>query len=82
MCTTQYYKTFWYFDIYGAQYHDTILDQYIDILPYRYVLQITRLVTHVNKRENPILKFFVEISSYENFRLVVTLTTHSMYAHL
>ena len=29
-----------YFDIHGAQYHDMILNQCIDILPYRYVLQI------------------------------------------
>ena len=33
-------STIRYFDIHGAQYHDTILNQCIDILPYRYVLQI------------------------------------------
>ena len=31
------------FDIHGAQYHDMIFNQCIDILPYRYVLQIPRL---------------------------------------
>ena len=33
-------RTIRYFDIHGAQYHDTILNQCIDILLYRYVLQI------------------------------------------
>ena len=33
-------NTIRYFDIHGAQYQDTILKQCIDILPYRYVLQI------------------------------------------
>ena len=30
------------FDIHGAQYHDMIFNQCIDILPYRYVLQIPK----------------------------------------
>ena len=29
-----------HFDIHGAQYHDTILNHCIDILPYQLVLQI------------------------------------------
>ena len=33
-CTIQYHQIFKYFDIHGAQYHDTIFNQCIDILPY------------------------------------------------
>ena len=40
-----------HFDIHGAQYHDTILNHCIDILPYRYVSQIPTDNNHKVKRK-------------------------------
>ena len=41
--STYVYNHFYISISYGAKYHDTILNRCIDILPYRYVLQILTL---------------------------------------